>query len=505
MNRIFKEYTKTKDFEKKINDSKDAAKWEYDQRADAYKKALNEINALTQQIEASTSSQSARESMAKERDEKIANVKTMEREINEFRQTREKQLQEEAMRLREQIVKEITQEIQSLDRSRAQLVFDRSGMSTSGVAFLLAAPVSSDVSDKIVASLNKKARSSFAGTRNHTVGLVDMNAVFKGYDKTKTSEVKINEAKDAAKKEYDDRAANYQKALTAINALTQQIEASTSSQSARESMVKERDEKIANLKNMERDINEFRQTREGQLQKQAVLMRDGIVKEIDDAIKAQLVAANATPLFFDASGTSSNGAPILVYHKGVPDYSGDILAGLNGKISVRFHQRLADAKSLRFGIVDMNRFFQDWPDTKTSEAKINAAKEVAKKEYDDRSAAYKNALEEINSLNRQVDSPGLNADTKTAKAKERDAKITAIKAMEKEINEFRAAREKQLQDEATKLRNEIVVKLTAAVARRAEAEGFDLIFDSSGPSMSGVPLLVIPPGVPDLTDGLLKQ
>ena len=46
--------------------------------------------------------------MAKDRDEKIANIKTMEREINEFRQTREQQLQQQAMRMREGIVKEIT-------------------------------------------------------------------------------------------------------------------------------------------------------------------------------------------------------------------------------------------------------------------------------------------------------------------------------------------------------------------------------------------------------------
>ena len=44
MQRAFKEYTKTKDAEVKINEAKNAAKKEYDDRADAYKKALDEIN-----------------------------------------------------------------------------------------------------------------------------------------------------------------------------------------------------------------------------------------------------------------------------------------------------------------------------------------------------------------------------------------------------------------------------------------------------------------------------
>ncbi|HEX8077433.1 MAG TPA: OmpH family outer membrane protein, partial [Chthoniobacterales bacterium] len=491
MNRIFKEYNKTKESEKKVNDSKDAAKKEYDQRADAYKKALDELNALG--------------SNARARDDKIAKIKTMEREINEFRQTREKQLQEEAMRMRDQIVKEITQEIAALDSSNTQLVFDRSGLSTNSIAFIVSAPVSSDVSDKIVSGLNKKARSSFAGTQGHTVGLVDMNAIFKAYDKTKASETKINEAKDAAKKEYDDRSETYKKALEEVNALSARVDALSTNAPGRASLVKERDQKIAAVKNLEREINEFRQTRERQLQEQALRMRENIVKEIDDAIRQSLTQSNANPLLFDISGTSSNGVPIIVYHKGIPDFSTDIVAGMNARSAVRLQQPFAKSKSLRFAAVDMNRLFKGWPETKTSEAKINASKELAKKEYDDRAEAYKKALEEINTLNQQLESSSLSADAKTAKAKERDAKITAIKRMEKEINDFRTGREKQLQDEALKLREAIVAKMTAAVKSRAEAEGFNVVFDSTGPSLNGVPLLVIPPGVPDLTDSLLKQ
>ncbi len=108
MNRAFKEYNKTKDAEKKINDAKDAAKKEYDDRADTYKKALDEINKLNQQLEAPALSADAKTQKAKERDEKIASIKNLEREINDFRQTREKQLQEQAVRMRDGIVQEIT-------------------------------------------------------------------------------------------------------------------------------------------------------------------------------------------------------------------------------------------------------------------------------------------------------------------------------------------------------------------------------------------------------------
>src|ERR1041384_1494911 len=79
MNRAFKEYNKTKDAETKINDAKNAAKKEYDDRADAYKKALEEINKLNQQLEAPALSPDAKTQKAKDRDEKMASIKKINR------------------------------------------------------------------------------------------------------------------------------------------------------------------------------------------------------------------------------------------------------------------------------------------------------------------------------------------------------------------------------------------------------------------------------------------
>jgi len=160
------------------------------------------------------------------------------------------------------------------------------------------------------------------------VGTVDMNRAFKEYNKTKDAEAKINDAKNAAKKEYDDRAENYKKALDEINKLNQQLEAPALSADAKTAKAKERDEKIANIKNMEREINEFRQTRERQLQEQALRMREGIVKEITDVVMDK-VKANGLDLVFDKSGMSLNGVPLLMYSKDNVEFTNDVITVLN--------------------------------------------------------------------------------------------------------------------------------------------------------------------------------
>jgi serine/threonine protein kinase/vacuolar-type H+-ATPase subunit D/Vma8 len=505
MNRIFKEYSKTKDAEARINSAKDAAKKEYDDRAENYKKALAEINALNAQLDSATLSVAVKTEKAKEREEKVANIKNMEREINDFRQTREKQLQEQATQMRTEIVKEITQEVASLNATIRGFVYDRSGSSSNGVPLLIFAPARADVSEKVIAALNRKSRSSFTGVHDLSVGVVDMNRIFKNYRKTKDSEAKINEAKDAAKKEYDDRAAAYKKALDGINNLNTRLSSLSLGASAKTALTKERDEAITKIKAMEKEINEFRQTREKQLQEQALRMREGIVKEITDAI-GKGVQQTPGALLLDISGPSMNGVPVVPYISGVPDFSDDVIAALNGTSgSVRFHTSPVAAKALRFGVINMNRAFKAWPETTTSEAKINEAKNAAKKEYDVRADQYKKDLDEINILNQKLDSPSLGAETKTAMASERDAKITKIKNLEREINEFRAKREKELQDQALKMREAIVAKITSALKERAETEKFNLVFDSSGESMNYIPVAVLSPGMPDLTDRILKK
>ena len=160
------------------------------------------------------------------------------------------------------------------------------------------------------------------------IGTVDMQRAFKEYSKTKDAEAKINEAKNAAKKEYDDRADGYKKALDEINNLNKQLDAPALSADAKTQKAKERDDKIANIKNMEREITEFRQTRERQLQEQAMRMREGIVKEITDVVMEK-VKANRMDLVFDKSGMSLNGVPVLMYAPDNVDFTNDIVTVLN--------------------------------------------------------------------------------------------------------------------------------------------------------------------------------
>jgi Skp family chaperone for outer membrane proteins len=79
---------------------------------------------------------------------------------------------------------------------------------------------------------------------------------------------------------------------------------------------------------MEREINDFRQTREQQLQQQMLRLREGIVKEIVDVVVERGKAKNLD-LIFDKSGASLNRFSPILFSLDSMDFTAEVIAELN--------------------------------------------------------------------------------------------------------------------------------------------------------------------------------
>ncbi len=427
MDRAFKNYNKTKEAEAKINEEKNASKKEYDQRADAYKAKLNAINAMA---------------AGRARDQSVSEIKAMEKEINDWRNTREKELQDKASKRREAIVKEITAEISQLDHANSNLIVDSSGNSLNGVPLFIVNPGQADMSDRVISGLNNNSRDMFVAVRSLRFALVDMNDTFKRYFKTKDAETKINDAKNAAKREYDDRADAYKAKLDAINKMAN----GTS-----------RNHAISEIKAMEKEINEFRTTREKQLQEQASRFRGDIVKDIENLIR-EMCAKDGQAIVLDVSGQSVNGR-WAVFFQGIPDLTNDIVADLNQQNLTRSgNVSFASTENLRFGQVNMDRAFKALPERPSAEAEIQAAKDRAKSELGEHPDAA-----------------------------------------------AKAAKEKELQSLTVTKRNALIDRIVGDVAVVAKNAGFNIVFDVTGQSTNAVPVAIASRDIPDLTDQVIAD
>src|SRR6202795_3585812 len=161
------------------------------------------------------------------------------------------------------------------------------------------------------------------------VGTIDMQKVFTAYYKTHDAEDKLKEAQRAYKDELDQRMDAYKKNLDVINKLNEEMNKPELSGASKDQKAQERDSKISETKGLEKEISDFRQTREKQIQDQPKRMRDGIVEEIMKVVNEQVKAANYD-LVFDRSGFSANNiVPVLLYSRDNYDFSDSVISKLN--------------------------------------------------------------------------------------------------------------------------------------------------------------------------------
>ncbi len=160
------------------------------------------------------------------------------------------------------------------------------------------------------------------------VGIVDMNEAFVKFHKTKDAEARINDSRNQAKKELDERLAQLNVAVEDINKLQQEIQKPELSAAAKETKTRELNEKANDTRTLDREVAEFRGTRERQIQEQFVRMRKDLIDEIMKTVNEQ-IKAGGYDLVLDKSGLSMGQIPVLLYARSDMDFTPAVVTALN--------------------------------------------------------------------------------------------------------------------------------------------------------------------------------
>ncbi|MEM9480569.1 MAG: OmpH family outer membrane protein [Verrucomicrobiota bacterium] len=161
MTRVFAEYYKTKDAEKDVNEDKAVAKKELDERNARYKQLIEKYQELAKARQDPLISEELRTQKGKELEEVAAEARSLEREKKEFAERRQRQLLEEVERKRKAILDHIREVVEEMSKeANYDLVFDKSGLGTRGIPFLLHSKDAVDFSDQIIEKLNSEAPGS---------------------------------------------------------------------------------------------------------------------------------------------------------------------------------------------------------------------------------------------------------------------------------------------------------------------------------------------------------
>ena len=160
------------------------------------------------------------------------------------------------------------------------------------------------------------------------VGTIDMKQVFDTYYKTKDAESKINEARAQAKKELDERLDSFNKAQEEAKKLNEEANKPELAAAAKADKSKLLNEKLQGLGALQREIQEFQQSRERQLSEQSVRSRNNLVEEINKVISDKVKAAGYD-VVLDKSGQSLNAVGVVVFSRDSFDFTNDVVTELN--------------------------------------------------------------------------------------------------------------------------------------------------------------------------------
>lgn len=160
------------------------------------------------------------------------------------------------------------------------------------------------------------------------IGTLDMKLVFDSYYKTKEAEAKINEARTQAKKELDERLETFNKAQADARKLNEEANKPELTEKAKAEKSKSLNEKLQALGTLQREIQEFQQTRERQLSEQSVRSRNTLLEEINTVVATKIKAAGYD-LVLDKSGQSLNAVGVVVFSKDTMDFTADVVSEIN--------------------------------------------------------------------------------------------------------------------------------------------------------------------------------
>jgi outer membrane protein len=158
MQELFKEYYKTNEAQKQINVERARIQKDNNERLTRIRELEENLDNLRKQLEDPALSDSKKQTLFKDWQTQQQEGIALDRERREFLQRRNQALNEKMM----QRMKGILEEIRKLVEEKAKLddydyVFDKSGMSTSQVPFLLYTKDATDITAGLLKTLNKDA------------------------------------------------------------------------------------------------------------------------------------------------------------------------------------------------------------------------------------------------------------------------------------------------------------------------------------------------------------
>ena len=165
----------------------------------------------------------------------------------------------------------------------------------------------------------------------------------------------------------------------------------------------------------------------------------------------------------------------------------------------------ARAAELKIAVIDMQKTFQEYEKTKTIEIKLNQQMEVFKEYSGQLNQQYQNLRKQYESARDDSQNIAYSSAERENKRQKAQQLYESLKLKEQEMTNYKETRQTQLRDMSAKLRGEVIEEIRKAVHNKAVLEGYTVVLDKSGKSMSDVGFVVYFQPNLDITESVIQD
>ena len=162
------------------------------------------------------------------------------------------------------------------------------------------------------------------------------------------------------------------------------------------------------------------------------------------------------------------------------------------------------SQQIKIVSVDMSKVFSEYYKTKKAEVELKDRATAYDKEIREHAAELKKMEEDGKKLQEDANNPALAEDKRREKQKAMESKLTEYRLLTQQLQDMAVSRKRELGEQQNRVRGTIVDEIVKVIQEKAKREGYTMVIDKSGLTLSGVSPFVYVVDSLDITEEIVK-
>ena len=163
------------------------------------------------------------------------------------------------------------------------------------------------------------------------------------------------------------------------------------------------------------------------------------------------------------------------------------------------------AEVQRFAVVNLEKVFREYRKSRIAEDAFKQQAEVYRNYFVKQQGLLVQLRKQAEQLQEEARNPALSEADRSKAGADAVVKAREVAAKEAELKLYAAERLRTMRDAEQKKREEVFADIYKEIDRRAAAEGFTFVLDSSGKTMNEQPTVLRFPASCDLTEAVIRE